>query len=106
MIAVLNIGLKIQGIYSPENEQKFLSYIPNVLRSRVDLGQYVGESEPTLIVEVEVQGALLGLLVAALVIDCEQECIAVKYEDKGKLLYSLDFKGEKFEYNEQYFINI
>ena len=80
--------------------------ITNVLRSLVDLGQYVGESEPTLIVEVEVQGALLGLLVAALVIDCEQECIAVKYEDKGKLLYSLDFKGEKFEYNEQYFINI
>jgi hypothetical protein len=33
-----------------------------------------------------------------------QECIAVKIDGVGYLVYSPDFEGERYEFNEQYFL--
>lgn len=73
--------------------------------SRVQIGEYNGEPERTAVVLTKVENDFDVLEhVAKMARLFTQECIAVKIDDVGYLVYNPNFEGEKFEFDQKYFI--
>lgn len=104
----LNIGLNNNPFTFYELKSK-LGNIVQLVDVRKDMGEYVGESEPTAIALVMLDAQRLA---ASLEYMCEvftQECIpARKLNDRssGRLIYNRGYKGEdRYDYDEKFFIS-
>ena len=103
----LNIGLE-NNLYSFEEVHKiiprYISYLNYTYRQQT--GEYNGEPERTFVASFE-HGAsdkIILDIVEYLTTIFTQDCIAVKINDVGHLVYNPEYTGEKFEFNNEYFI--
>ena len=106
----INIGLNVNGIESPYQLDNVLLHIPHyftVRGIRIDEGKYKEEKERTVVLSVVCKGNLDAVKkqLEDTAKHLEQECIAFKYEGTGYIAFNPEFKGEKVEFNNEYFIN-
>lgn len=106
---VLNIGLN--------NNPKQANEIAKIARERLgidratwatELGKYLEGDEPTLVLHGDTAKAFHEITaeVAKISEDLTQECIAVKIGERGRLIYPDAFTGERYSFNEKYFLKI
>jgi len=106
---VLNIGLN--------NNPKQAHEVATIARERLgidratwatELGEYLQDAEPTLVLHGDTAQAFHEITneIAKLSEDLTQECIAVKIGDRGRLVYRPEHKGERYQFNEKYFLKI
>jgi hypothetical protein len=101
----LNIGLN----NNPFSADEILDVLPLFMKvdsHSVQTGEYEGEVEPTLVVVGLTDRSFDAIkdILTALSLDLTQDCIAFRYGGKGDLAYRPDFVGERYEFDEQYFI--
>ena len=104
----LNIGLE-------NNPKSFTEVSKNtnwmlcfgLFESREEVGEYEGKPERTAVIkltnDVDSESTVIEF-VEYLTTIFIQDCIAVKINDVGYLVYNPEYKGEKFEFNNEYFI--
>ena len=76
-------------------------------KSRIEIGEYLGKPERTLVIEakyIRTEKDMIDL-VKGLCLILKQECIGLMIGDVGYLVYNPEFKGERFDFNKDYFIN-
>lgn len=106
---ILNIGLN--------NNPKQATEVARIARERLgidratwatELGKYLEGDEPTLVLHGDTEQAFHEITagLAKLSEDLTQECIAVKIGERGRLIYRETFEGERYQFNEKYFIKI
>lgn len=106
---ILNIGLN--------NNPLSASQVAKVARERLGLdratwatevGEYLQDAEPTIVLHGETSKAYDQIMYLAkeLSEDLTQDCIAIKVDDQGHLVYPETFTGERYEFDENYFIKI
>jgi hypothetical protein len=78
------------------------------LSARVQAGEYNGEVEPTIIIELTTSDTKSKVIreIVKLCWVFTQECIPVSSTEFSELVYHPSYTGEKFSFDPQYFINI
>lgn len=101
----LNIGLE-NNPYEFADVLTFVNELAILNSFRQELGEYNGEPERTFVASLYSEHAEERILkrIELLTIAFTQDCIAVKINDVGYLVYNPEYKGEKFEFNNEYFI--
>ena len=103
-MTTLNIGLNNNPKTTEEITQtlnKLVGRAP-VKRSLVD-GEYKGDVEPTLVLVYENE-RLTRVQLQTLCEQTTQEAIALKRDGKGRLVFNPNYRGQKFTFNQDYFI--
>jgi|694.fasta_scaffold94643_6 hypothetical protein len=104
---VVNIGLKIKDSEGKTQLSRTLTYLlENVVLTNVRVeeeGIYKGNSERTLVAYFEVDS--LGLLLNTLAWQLSQDAIAYKIDGIGGVAFNPWYKGEKFLFDQQFFID-
>ena len=106
MRAVLNIGLNNNPFTQDQILEK-LSVDYHIVASRFAVGSYDGDVEPTLVVLIDSPYAhASGFIkkIEQLADVLPQNCIAVSTDQFDILCYAQGYQGERFKFNEQYFI--
>lgn len=117
----LNIGLN-NNPYTAEEVKDILLFkvFPsNVMEFRAAVGKYEGGDEPTLIVKISDVNPDTEYWTALVELMCErftQECIPYKLVNKlenggievthKELVYDRAFEGERYEFSDEYFIEM
>jgi len=102
----LNIGLN-NNPYDAVDIVSLLNFLKvEVDRADVVDGEYNGDCEPTLVVTALTHHhpILFDAIVESMTEDMTQECIAYKIGGKGVLKYTPSFDGERYEFDERYFL--
>ena len=101
----LNIGLN-NNPFSAEDILEALTLAMKIDSQFIKNGEYNGEVEPTLVVIGLTDRSFDAIkdFLTALSLDLTQDCIAFRYGGKGDLAYRPDFTGERYEFDENYFI--
>jgi hypothetical protein len=101
----LNIGLN-NNPFGSEDILPVLELFMRVDSQFIKNGEYNGEIEPTLVVVGLTDRSFDAIkdILTALSLDLTQDCIAFRYGGKGDLAYRPDFTGDRYEFDEQYFI--
>jgi hypothetical protein len=110
MEAVLNIGLN-NNPKSPEGILEVIEALfsfTELSEHRIEMGEFNGNPENTLIVELDsrLNAEWMRINIEILCEQLTQESIAVKFNGKGELVFNPAYKGERYEFNEDYFLNI
>ena len=104
-----NIGLnnnayKVDGIKTIVKE----AFKTDVIhKSFVETGLYNGVKESTLVLSIWIKKHSkkeIDKIVSKMCIEFTQECIPYDTKEFSKLVYNPHYKGEKFEFNDAYFI--
>lgn len=96
-MTTLNIGLN----NNPRTINEIIAYIQPI-HYRIDVGEYVGEVEPTLVIAYDED----DIDIEEMCVWMTQECIAAKVNGKGLMIFNPGYDGEKFEFNQDYFIEL
>ena len=101
----LNIGLE-NNPYEFADVLTFVNELATLHSFRKEVGEYNGELERTFVSSLFSEYSEERILkqIELLTIAFTQDCIAVKINDVGYLVYNPEYKGEKFEFNNEYFI--
>ena len=103
----LNIGLN-NNPYSFELITKGLvhAFEGEIVATREHMGEYLGSPEPTLVAKIvtEMNEESARILVGAMTMKFTQECIGMKFNEEGTLVYNPEFKGEQYTFDPEYFI--
>lgn len=103
----LNIGLN-NNPYTFERITKALvfAFEGEIVATREDIGEYVDSPEPTLVAKIitAMDEESAKILVGAMCLKFTQECIGMKFNEEGTLVYNPEFKGEQYTFDAQYFI--
>lgn len=101
----LNIGLE-NNPYEFADVLTFVNELATLNSFRQESGEYNGEPERTFVASLYSKHTEERILkqIELLTIAFTQDCIAVKINDVGYLVYNPEYKGEKFEFNNEYFI--
>lgn len=108
MKATLNIGLNNNPFTQSEIIQKLISDY-HVHAYDLRDGEYEGEHEPTLVVQIVSDYARTSHFIKKieeLATILTQNCIAVSTDQFDLLVYSQNYQGERYKFDNQYFINI
>lgn len=103
----LNIGLNNNPYgSSPVSITNQLSLFLDIDNAFVHNGQWEGQDEPTLVVTALTTDSFADFekYVEQLTQHFTQQAIAFKYGGKGVLTYDPSFDGERYEFNDEYFI--
>lgn len=78
------------------------------IKSRTNVGTYLGRPERTLVIESEYLRTEEQFIrvVEALCLMLTQDCIAAVYNDVCALIYDPSFNAEKFEFDNELFIEL
>lgn len=72
---------------------------------KISEGMYNGQKEYTYVGTLWLnEGLDIDVVTEELCIAMTQECISYTCKEQGKLIYNPSFEGERYEFNEQYFI--
>jgi hypothetical protein len=115
---VVNIGLNVGGFESVRQGFKTLGEVLNLFTFgvhdfRVDTGSWYDKEEGAIVERSLVFRADSGNLTpfalhsifVNLCVLLEQDAIAFKVDEVGYITFNPSYEGEKFKFNEQYFIN-
>lgn len=104
----INIGLNNNPKTSNQILELLSSYSSyTVISSKLRNGTYVGEIEPTLVVNFECRYARVSTFLRTIENLClvlEQECIPVSCDEFDIMVFSPKYKGDKFKFDERCFI--
>lgn len=105
----INIGLN----NNPATAESITIFLNAYFRGRdfktdIQVGEWEGGDEPTLVVEVLSTESQLVIseLVEDLVDICTQEAIPFRFNGEGELLFNDNYKGERYPFDENYFLTI
>ena len=101
----LNIGLN----NNPHDFKTILEVVAlfmTIDSHSIEDGEYEGQDEPTLVVTglTDRSFDVIKDILTALSLDLTQDCIAFKLGGQGDLAYRSDWTGDRYEFDEQYFI--
>lgn len=103
----LNIGLN-NNPYTFELITKALvtAFEGEIVATREDLGEYITSPEPTLVAKIitQMDEESARVLTTMMCMKFTQECIGMKFNEEGTLVYNPDFKGEQYNFDSDYFI--
>ena len=103
----LNIGLN-NNPYTFERISNALvhAFEGEIVATREDIGEYVDSPEPVLVAKIitAMDEESAKILVGAMAMKFTQECIGMKFNEEGTLVYNPEFKGEQYTFDAQYFI--
>jgi hypothetical protein len=97
----LNIGLN-NNPYLFEQCSNILQDMFNC-KTRLDYSKWENNPEPTVVVKID--GTVEYEQIEVLCLFFTQDAIALKISGFGCLVYRPDYVGERYSYNEEYFIN-
>lgn len=118
-LVTINIGLNNNPFTAQEIAQNFQELYTNrgaIVETFEGLGQYVKNPEPTLVIKISTDLASFIFWkneVKEFTIVYTQECIPVRVDytnvdgiktRKQDLIFNPDYKGERYEFDEKYFI--
>jgi hypothetical protein len=103
----LNIGLN-NNPYSFELITNALvaAFEGEIVATREDLGEYITSPEPTLVAKIitQMDEESARVLTTMMCMKFTQECIGMKFNEEGTLVYNPEFKGEQYNFDSDYFI--
>jgi len=101
----LNIGLN-NNRYSVEELLEALGDFMDIDSHFIAEGEYNGDDEPTLVATglSDLSLDIVQLNVSLFSMLANQDCIAFKLGGQGDLAYRSDWTGDRYEFDEQYFI--
>ncbi len=106
MKAILNIGLN----NNPLSQEEIISNLQKdyeIIKTSYAIGKYEDEAEPTLIVELNNPYARTSHFIKKieeLATILTQNCIAVSTDQFDILVYSQNYNGQRYKFDNQYFI--
>lgn len=118
-LVTLNIGLNNNPFTAQEIAEHFQEFYASrgaIIETFVGIGEYVKNPEPTLVVKISTDlrsWVWWKSEVRELTIIYTQECIPVRVESTDsngiktrnqELIFNPDYKGERYEFDEKYFI--
>ena len=87
-------------------ENVFDAYKAGKYSMRYEMGEFIGSDEPTLVGEFVIGSNVdVKAIFRALADIFTQECIAIKIDGIGSLEFRNDYTGERYQFDEKYFIN-
>lgn len=103
----MNIGLN----NNPCTAQEIVSVLASSfgsLKHNVQIGEWDGANEPTLVIEVLVEYEYFRIkpIVARLVHFLTQDAIAFRFNGDGELVFNDSYTGERYPFDEKYFLTI
>lgn len=104
---IFNIGLN-NNPFADVVMAKFSQRIEamTMIDNSIKVGVYNGVEEPTAVIicyTVMTNGDIIKMT-ESLCEQMTQECIAIKIDNIGHLVYRPDFEGERYEFDEKYFL--
>ena len=108
MKILLNIGLN-NNPYSIGAIKALLSQKTTILNSQLYDGFYKEPQEPTLVISLSFPDQKLSSVIQyieSLCIELTQECIPVLSDSFELLVYNPNYTGEKFKFDNQYFLTL
>jgi hypothetical protein len=103
----LNIGLN-NNPYTFEKitEALVVAFEGEIVATREHMGVYEGNPEPTLVAKIitQMDEESARVLTTMMAMKFTQECIGMKFNEEGTLVYNPDFKGEQYNFDSDYFI--
>ena len=103
----LNIGLNNNPYtFDKITEVLVTAFEGEIVAVREDLGEYETNPEPTLVAKIITAEEYTDayIMTSIMATKFTQECIGMKFNDKGTLVYNVDFEGKKMDFNSDYFI--
>lgn len=106
----LNIGLN-NNPYDFETITNALrhAFEGEVVATREHIGEWEGKPEPTLVAKIvtAMDSESAEILTQAMALKFTQDCIGMKFNDEGVLVYSPDYRGvERYSFNAEYFVEL
>jgi len=100
----INIGLNNNPI--PANE--IIKFIGGEFEHNIQVGKWEGADEPTLVIEFtrDIEYYRIVLLVQRMTVLLTQDAIAFRFNGEGELVFNGNYKGERYPFDEQYFLTI
>ena len=100
---ILNVGLGNNPYSYDVLKDYFIEYKGAVL-TQYSVGEWEGNDEPTCVVSVEMEGDVRDF-VEKLCGWTTQTAIAIKVDGIGDLVYEPSYDGDRYTFDERYFIN-
>jgi hypothetical protein len=105
MYTILNIGMTNNPFSRLKTLKKVSAYFQDAPIDFIfSKSSYKGKKETVLIAVYD--DTLKDTQISKLCDELKQECIAIKRNDKGSLIYATQWNKEKMEFNEMYFKTI
>jgi hypothetical protein len=100
----INIGLN----NNPYTADEILELLMLKVKSEVQLGEWDGADEPTLVIEVTSDHEYFRIksVITSLVRVLTQEAIAFRFNGVGELVFNENYTGERYPFDEAYFLTI
>jgi len=109
----INIGLnnnpyKAEQIINLLNGYFYGNNLQSDIKTDIQVGEWDGADEPTLVVEVFSNNRQLVIseLVGDLIDACTQEAIPFRFNGVGELVFNESYEGERYPFDEAYFLTI
>jgi hypothetical protein len=103
----LNIGLN-NNPYTFEliTQALVAAFEGEIVATREHMGEYEGRPEPTLVAKIitQMDEESARVLTTMMCMKFTQECIGMKFNEEGTLVYNPEFKGEQYTFDAEYFI--
>ena len=104
----LNIGLE-NNPYSFDEVSGYVKWMLSFgsYEARQEVGEYEGNEERTFVASLGSSDSVEEILqfIEHFTEKFTQDCIAVKIDGKGYLVYNPSFKGDRLEFDDKYFIS-
>lgn len=106
--AIINIGLENNKRNTPLILQYLRKKVFTFSKYNIKVGEYNGESERTLVIQgkLKINDKEFIEVIDYLNEYCTQECISYKLNNVGTLQYNKDFQGERYTFDNQFFITL
>lgn len=100
----INIGLN----NNPLPASEILKYFDISDEHNIQLGEWVGADEPTLVIEInrDIEYYRVKMLIINLTKLLTQEAIAFRFNGVGELVFNESYEGERYPFDEAYFLTI
>ena len=103
----INIGLNNNPFTAQEIVMPFVSSYTSV-KNNVQVGEWEGADEPTVVMEFYTDSSQndIRVMIQGLVYVLTQDAIAFRFNGDGELVFSSHYTGERYEFDENYFLTI
>ena len=104
----INIGLNNNPYTAQEIVSAFVGYLTSV-KHNVQVGEWEGADELTVVMEFSVQNVSVEKvrnMLKSLTDVFTQDAIAFRFNGDGELVFNENYTGERYEFDENYFLTI
>jgi len=104
----INIGLGNNPFTSDEVKLFLVKLLGKCTQIQLQVGEWEGADEDTLVFEIytDIELDELREYIDFMTIIFEQDAIAFRFNGTGELVFHEDYKGERYPFDEAYFLTI